>query len=414
MASSNKQSANLLPEYLKTDKNLKFLSGTIDPLIQTPQLERIDGFVGSKITPNYNPLTDYYLKEDLPLRSEYSLEPALVFKDKSSNITDVVAFDDIINEIKIHGGKTEDLDTLFKNKFYSYDPYIDWDKLVNYNQYYWLTTGPDTIVITPTENIFVNMIGHPSYTMPNGYLLSNGMKIVFTISFTNTSETTTTVITSGTSYIVEGVGSSIQLIDFTLLKVNSSVATVYNETFDGDAFDSYPFDGDSKLPVTPEYITINRASNDLNPWSRYNRWFHADVIRVTSEINNHSSVIYPLDKRAKRPIIEFKPNIQLYNFGNKGIRNVDLIDVDTTSTSLVDGTLGYYVDGVLLEKGNRVIFNASTSTIFTVNYDVTTNPPTLRLIANTSTKLLNSIEVNYGYVNSGTTWHYTTKVVNNV
>ena len=406
----NKQSANLLPEYLKTDKNSKFLSGTIDPLIQTPQLERVDGFVGSRITPNYNPLTDYYLKESLPLRSEYSLEPALVFKDKSSNITDVVAFDDIINEIKIQGGKTDDLDTLFKNKFYSYDPYIDWDKLVNYNQYYWLTTGPDNIVITTSTNIFTNIIGTSTYTMPNGYKLSNGMKVVFTTSFSSG----TNIITSGTSYIVEGVGSSIKLIDFKLLKVNSTVAIVYNETFDGDAFDSYPFDGDSKLPVIPEYITINRASNDLNPWSRYNRWFHADIIKVTAEINKQSSVIYPLDKRAKRPIIEFKPNIQLYNFGNKGIRNVDLIDIDTTSTSLVDGTLGYYVDGVLLEKGNRVIFNASTSTIFIVNYDVTTNPPTLRLIADTSTNLLNSVEVNYGYVNSGTTWHYTTKSINNV
>ena len=206
----NKQSANLLPEYLKTDKNSKFLSGTIDPLIQTPQLERVDGFVGSRITPNYNPLTDYYLKESLPLRSEYSLEPALVFKDKSSNITDVVAFDDIINEIKIQGGKTDDLDTLFKNKFYSYDPYIDWDKLVNYNQYYWLTTGPDNIVITTSTNIFTNIIGTSTYTMPNGYKLSNGMKVVFTTSFSSG----TNIITSGTSYIVEGVGSSIKLIDF--------------------------------------------------------------------------------------------------------------------------------------------------------------------------------------------------------
>ena len=63
----NKKSVNLLPEYLKTDKNSKFLSGTLDPLIQTPQLERIDGFVGSVVTPNYNPNTDFYIKEDLPL-----------------------------------------------------------------------------------------------------------------------------------------------------------------------------------------------------------------------------------------------------------------------------------------------------------------------------------------------------------
>ena len=68
----NKKSVNLLPEYLKTDKNSKFLSGTLDPLIQSPQLERIDGFVGSKITPNYDPTKDFYLKEDLAIRKDYS------------------------------------------------------------------------------------------------------------------------------------------------------------------------------------------------------------------------------------------------------------------------------------------------------------------------------------------------------
>jgi hypothetical protein len=256
---ASKQSANLLPEYLKTDKNLKFLSGTLDPLLQTPQLERIDGFVGSKITPNYK-TADSYLKENLPLREEYPLEPALVFRDKISNITDVISFDDIINEIGIQGGKTENLDTLFKSKFYSYDPFIDWDKLVNYNQYYWLPNGPDPIVISTSTNVFTNVIGTSTYVMPNGYALSNGMKISFTTSFSSGSNT----ISSGTEYIVEGVGSGIKLIKFKLLEVNESIAGVYNETFDGELFDSFPFDGDKKLPLTPEYITINKSSKDLN------------------------------------------------------------------------------------------------------------------------------------------------------
>jgi hypothetical protein len=49
-----RKSANLLPVLFRTDKNSKFLSATLDPLIQSPQLERIDGFVGSVITPNFN------------------------------------------------------------------------------------------------------------------------------------------------------------------------------------------------------------------------------------------------------------------------------------------------------------------------------------------------------------------------
>ena len=46
---TNRKSVNFLPDYLKSDKNSKFLAGTIDPLIQSPKLERIDGFVGSII-----------------------------------------------------------------------------------------------------------------------------------------------------------------------------------------------------------------------------------------------------------------------------------------------------------------------------------------------------------------------------
>jgi len=403
---SKKQSANFLPEYLKTDKNLKFLSGTLDPLIQTPELERIDGFVGSKITPNNNPTTDFYIKEDSGLRSNYSLEPALIFKDKASNITDAVAFDDIINELTIQGAKTNDLDRLFRSNVYSYDPYINWDKLVNYTQYYWLINGPDPILIDDTVDVDVGIIGLTSYAMSNGYSLSNGMKIKFSL---NASPSTY----QNKEYYVEGVGSSIKLIAVDQLVVNDLVSYVYNETFDSDAFDSYPFDGDSKLPTRPEYVTINRASDDLNPWTRYNRWFHSEILRITAEINGRPT-IYPLESRAKRPIIEFKPNIQLFNFGKTGIGNVDLIDTDTSNAfASVDGTAGYYVDRVLLEQGQRVIFNADTDPdIRGKIYQVDYQSSILRLIEVGTSNDEDSVSVNHGKIYEGTSWQY--DVVNSV
>ena len=362
-----KKSVNLLPEYLRTDKNSKFLSSTIDQFIQTPQVERIDGFVGSKITPNYNHTTDFYLDELSSLRNNYSFEPALIFKDANSNITDVVAYDDIINEIGVQGGKNTNINKVFNSKFYSYDPLIDWDKLVNYTDYYWLPLGPGLIILSTTETVS-NIVGNTSYTMSNGYKLSNGMKIQV----------------AGTVYMVEGVGSSIKLIDFSLLTSYDTLATVFNEMFDSNAFDDYPFDGDKKLPLTPDYITINRASTDLNPWSRYNRWVHKEVIKISCDVNKIPT-IYPLSARARRPIIEFKPNIQLYNFGKYGIKNVDLIDNTTTDAFKdVDGTYGYYVDGVLLEKGHRVIFNADSDInvrgqIYEVDFNILGEVPILRL-----------------------------------
>ena len=405
---SNKKSVNFLPDYLKSDKNSKFLAGTIDPLIQSPELERIDGFVGSVITPNYNPTTDSYIKEDSDLRTNYSLEPALVFKDKSSNVTDVVAFDDIINEIGIQGGKIDNLDRLFRSKFYSYDPYIDWDKLINYSQYYWLSGGPDSIFFAGDINIDDKIIGKTSYVMPNGYALSNGMKIKFSPDILPESY-------RDKEFYVEGVGKSINFVDIKLLDVNELSNISYNETFDSDKFDTFPFDGDKKLPLIPEYVTINRASLDLNPWTRYNRWFHSEIIRITAKINNQPFLL-PLDARALRPIIEFKPNIQLYNFGNKGIGRISLIDTDTTDAfSSVDGTIGYYVDGVLLEDGATVIFNADVhdnvrGKIYTVTYDLSKNPHILRLTETVTPNLLESIAINLGTSYQGTTWHYSSYI----
>jgi hypothetical protein len=405
---TSKKSVNFLPDYLKSDKNSKFLAGTIDPLIQSPKLERIDGFIGSVITPNYNPTTDFYIKEDSELRTNYSLEPALVFKDNSSNVTDVVAFDDIINEIGIQGSKIDNLNRLFKSNFYSYDPYIDWDKLINYSQYHWLSTGPDSILFEGNININNQIIGKVSYIMPNGYALSNGMKLKFSTEIFPESY-------RDKEFYVEGVGKGIKLVDIKLLDVNELSNVLYNETFDSDKFDTFPFDGDKKLPLIPEYVTINRASLDLNPWTRYNRWFHLEVIRITAEINNQPFLL-SLDTRALRPIIEFKPNIQLYNFGNKGIGNSSVIDTDTTDAfSSVDGTIGYYVDDVLLEDGTTVIFNADVDDnvrgkIYTVQYDTSENPYILRLIETVTPNLLESIAINLGTSYQGTTWHYSSYI----
>ena len=82
-----RKSANLLPAFFRTDKNNKFLSSTLDQLIKVPALERIDGFVGSRLSPNYSPLTDNYISESLPVREKYQLEPAVVLKNIDQSIT---------------------------------------------------------------------------------------------------------------------------------------------------------------------------------------------------------------------------------------------------------------------------------------------------------------------------------------
>lgn len=105
---------------------------------------------------------------------------------------------------------------------------------------------------------------------------------------------------------------------------------------------------------------INRASPDRNPWSRSNRWIHKSVIEASAKANGQIANL-DQDTRARRPIIEFEAGIKLYNFGFKKKENIDLIDTVTKDVmSDVEGSLGFYIDGVALTNGMKVLFTADT------------------------------------------------------
>jgi hypothetical protein len=145
--SNTRRSVDLLPAYHRTDKNTKFLSSTLDQFIQQPQLTRVSGFLGSKLTPNYNPETDQYIAGKTKLRTDYQLEPSLVISDVNGAIMTALGYDDLIGQLGYNNASTKNLDRLFRPDSYSYDPHIDWDKFVNFRQYYWAPTGPDTVEI---------------------------------------------------------------------------------------------------------------------------------------------------------------------------------------------------------------------------------------------------------------------------
>jgi hypothetical protein len=461
-----RKSVNLLPVLFRTDKNSKFLAGTIDQLIQPPQLKRLDGWVGSKITPTYNPRTDYYIESNLKTRQDYQVEPALVVTNDVLKIIKSTSYDDLINQLDFEGANTSRLDRLFDPEFYSYDPHIDWDKFVNFEKYYWMPSGPNSIAVsnqqreivstynitdtadgfnfvftpdglTPVpqvtlyrgvtyrfnvkslstfwiktsriagkeapfraasgngtadgeitikidhttpkvlyyvsetevlnggefiikdieENTFIDVekeiVGKKNYKTYSGIEFTNGMKI----NFVGQVEPE---IYRDKEFIVEGVGRAIKLVEFNSLVAPERFSTVFDERFDSDKFDEYAFDQSINIPLIPEYVTINKSSKDKNPWSRYNRWFHEDVIRLSAEINSVPALL-PFENRAKRPIIEFEPDLQLHNFGSFVKKNIQFIDTITTDAfSRVEGAVGYYIDGVEIGQGDRVIFTADS------------------------------------------------------
>lgn len=94
-----------------------------------------------------------------------------------------------------------------------------------------------------------------------------------------------------------------------------------------------------------DYFVMERGDTVGNDWSYSNRWFHRSVIDF-DELDN---TITPL--QAKRPIIEFEKNLELYNYGRYRRKECATILAPTTianSTYVVNGSsTNTYDDGVI-------------------------------------------------------------------
>ena len=198
-----------------------------------------------------------------------------------------------------------------------------------------------------------DILGQPNYTSPNGVVFTNGLKVTFIGDVFPASY-------QGNTYYVEGVGTAIQLLPVGNYISPETYTQSVSVPYDSTRYDTTNYDADLNQPAIPDYITINRASPDVNAWSRSNRWFHISVIEQTAAYNNTVPVVDNA-LRGRRPILEFRAGTKLFNFGTEGKPAVNIIDFTTTDAlSQVNGTTGYGVDGYTFITGSRVIFAADT------------------------------------------------------
>lgn len=160
---SQVKTIDFLPEIFKTKTNEQFLSATLDQLVQQPKFNRIQGYIGSKFGYGVN-AKDKYLVEPTKVREDYQLEPAVVFTKKDTSVAvDLLTYPGILDSLKLQGGNVTNNSSLFQNQFYSWDSFVDLDKLINYGQYYWLPNGPD--IVTVTNSLLYKYL---TYTVTNG------------------------------------------------------------------------------------------------------------------------------------------------------------------------------------------------------------------------------------------------------
>jgi len=266
-------------------------------------------------------------------------------------------------------------------------------------------------------NVDSDIVGQPGYTSPQGIVFTNGLKIRF-------DDTINPSIYRNRTFIVEGVGTAISLIDYATLVTPEVRAPQAGVPFDFVLYDQDLYDETYSGSLTPDYIVCNRATIDRNAWARINRWTHIDVIKQSFAYNNLPIVI---DQKfcAKRPIIEFKPNLQLFNNGKKFFAIVNKFfelnrqitvagqNVPFDNISILVGQTfrtirSYNID---LQGGDTAIFagdndpqvrprvynigflNQSTSTTFDASLTGTVSGVRNKFLVGTGTRFLTELEI---------------------
>ena len=271
---------------------------------------------------------------------------------------------------------------------------------------------PDPVSVMDVSHI----IGAEQYTSPNGVKFTSGLKVRFVGNVNPVSYLED-------EYLVEGVGTSIKLIPWSKLITpevyNNILGSQYDEQY--TPYDSSGFDANKNNPQAKDYMVINRASQDLNPWSRNNRWIHKDVLQYAADT---AGIPLELDNtlQARRPIIEFNPDLQLYNSGSKFLDIVTVFDTSVTDAfTSVEGQNNFALRSEFFNKDTSQVSAVDTTELYFTSLDqikvgqivsgigiptrtTVTKINTLTSSITISNAVLNDIEVNtliyFGHYNS--------------
>lgn len=369
----------LLPYIHQTETLKKFFGATVDQLFQPGTPEQLSGYIGQKPS-YYDPSRDFYVPEPTAQRQAYQLEPAMISSNGDGNITDIYFYDDLIDYLKSNRGNVADHNRLFSDEYYSWAPPLDIDKIINFQQYIWFGDSPDLIPQVTINAPFTTYIASGvdnSFLLPESLdfpvsretptVFVDGIQVDFDID-----EARTTV----TLLFTPAIGSKVEVFrygDLTVMLnglVNYDISDLNEDgvgeltsnmrVFLNDALSLYagwdklpfdnvflegdtvtavpvPFDHEDRLrsffvegvgssielvwfhgtPVAqtvPVYVVIDRRSRDENPWTRVNYWVHRESLKWSGQV-------FPT-RIANRPIVEFIPNIELFNYGTRRLPDV--------------------------------------------------------------------------------------------
>ena len=144
--SQTQTAVDLIPKFYQSRDNVKFIQSTIDQLVQKGTTKKVNGYIGRENAKSANG-KDVFVKAADQARQNYQLEPGVLVKNQLGNSVFFKDYIDYINQLNVFGGNTLNHERINKQEFYSWNPHINWDKFVNFQQYYWLPYGPETVTI---------------------------------------------------------------------------------------------------------------------------------------------------------------------------------------------------------------------------------------------------------------------------
>ena len=128
-------------------------------------------------------------------------------------------------------------------------------------------------------------------------------------------------------YFVENVGGSggIELIEANDIKAIAPYTVGHIHSWDETGWDDTPWDFnpiffdsiEENDSLNKSYIVMERWSEDRNPWARTNQWYSIHTLRETAKyLDIDLTVLANSISQAKRPIIEYQANMELWNHGD--------------------------------------------------------------------------------------------------
>ena len=254
----SRSSLSHLPKYFRTPANKKFLTSTLDQLINPGVVDKINAYYGRRNAKAFA-ADDNYIKDVSADRQNYQLEPSVVIKDDLDNVNFYKDYNDFINQLRSFGNKQLDHSKINAQEYYAWNPHIDWDKFVNFREYYWLPEGPQVLPVYGQSKEVVS-----TYKVS---LEENDDNVVYKFTPNGLTQNPTLKLYKGQTYIFE-IDTPGHPIAFATNRVFTPGQAIITETVEGvlasGKFEAELYDADGY--DTGEYI-VQPVEGGIEGWT---------------------------------------------------------------------------------------------------------------------------------------------------